>query len=430
MSDLQTALITLGALIIAGVVVYNWMQERKMRKNITDEFLVPQKDVLAEDFYIDADAYVDKELADIPNKTKLTEKLNEIDPEPVLAKAEMREEGLVELDEISAGEAHDVAGLPPSEVETQTQDMRPVIKEASPVEKTSRVPVAVDVDALQDTASPLPNDIHPQIDLTAFLFASKNISAQTLNTMANSIAEDMGVPMMVHGIDNDSKWHQVNQNTANSNFKQIACSIQLADRGGPISKHMLNKFQFAIENMGLELGAHVEWQGSGDAMQRAIELDKFCMEVDQLVSVHLVQGEAPVHGTKFRGLAEASGMRLSEDGKFYFYTSNNPDVTQFVLLNADNQPFTTEGLRNGVVKGATFQVEIPKVAQCDQVFNQMIQIAQKMANSLGARMVDDNQKPLGDLQIEKIRQQLKVIHATMVARGVMPGSPSSERLFN
>jgi len=430
MSDLQTALITLGALIIAGVVVYNWMQERKMRKNITDEFLVPQKDVLAEDFYIDADAYVDKELADIPNKTKFMEKLNEIDPEPVLAKAEMREEGLVELDEISAGEAYDAAGLPPSEVETQTQDMKPVIKEASPVEKTSRVPVAVDVDALQDTASPLPNEIHPQIDLTAFLFASKNISAQTLNTMANSIAEDMGVPMMVHGIDNDSKWYLVNQNTADSNFKQIACSIQLADRGGPISKHMLNKFQFAIENMGLELGAHVEWQGSGDAMQRAIELDKFCMEVDQLVSVHLVQGEAPVHGTKFRGLAEASGMRLSEDGKFYFYTSNNPDVPQFVLLNADNQPFTTEGLRNGVVKGATFQVEIPKVAQCDQVFNQMIQIAQKMANSLGARMVDDNQKPLGDLQIEKIRQQLKVIHATMVARGVMPGSPSSERLFN
>jgi FtsZ-interacting cell division protein ZipA len=70
------------------------------------------------------------------------------------------------------------------------------------------------------------------------------------------------------------------------------------------------------------------------------------------------------------------------------------------------------------------------VSNCEQVFNQMIAIAQKMANSLGARMVDDNQKPLGDLQIEKIRQQLKVIHATMVARGVMPGSASSMRLFN
>jgi hypothetical protein len=49
---------------------------------------------------------------------------------------------------------------------------------------------------------------------------------------------------------------------------------------------------------------------------------------------------------------------------------------------------------------------------------------------MNASLVDDNQRTLGDLQIEKIRQQLKVIHATMVARGIMPGSPGSMRLFN
>ena len=60
----------------------------------------------------------------------------------------------------------------------------------------------------------------------------------------------------------------------------------------------------------------------------------------------------------------------------------------------------------------------------------MILVAQKLSTSLNANIVDDNQKPLGDLQIEKIRQQLKIIHATMVARGVMPGSVASMRLFN
>jgi FtsZ-interacting cell division protein ZipA len=83
-----------------------------------------------------------------------------------------------------------------------------------------------------------------------------------------------------------------------------------------------------------------------------------------------------------------------------------------------------------VLKSITFQLEIPKVNNCEQVFNQMILNAQKIASSLNGHLVDDNQKLLGDLQIEKIRQQLRVIHATMVARGVMPGSPSSMRLFN
>jgi FtsZ-interacting cell division protein ZipA len=207
----------------------------------------------------------------------------------------------------------------------------------------------------------------------------------------------------------------------------VVCSLQLADRGGPVAKNVLNKFQFAVEDAGLEVNAHVEWQGSGDAMQRALELDQFCIEVDQMISAHIAQGDIPIHGTKFKGLAEANGMQLKDDGKFYFYAN---DAVLFTAIDSNNIPFTTESLRSNVLKSITLQIEIPKVSSSEQVFNQMIAMAQKMATSLGAILVDDNQKPLGDLQLEKIRQQLRVIHATMVARGVMPGSPSSMRLFN
>jgi FtsZ-interacting cell division protein ZipA len=227
-------------------------------------------------------------------------------------------------------------------------------------------------------------------------------------------------------LDNQDKWHVLSESNATT-FKQVACSVQLADRGGPIAKNLLNKFQFAVEDTGLELNAHVEWQGSGDALQRAIELDQFCIEVDQMISVHVAQGETPIHGTKFKGLAEANGMALSNDGKFHYYAN---DAQLFTATDTNNVPFTAESLRNNVLKSVTFQIEIPKVGNCEQVFNQMITIAQKMASSLNASLVDDNQKPLGDLQIEKIRQQLKVIHATMVARGIMPGSLGSMRLFS
>lgn len=70
MSDLQIILIILGAFIIAGVVIYNWLQERNLRNQVINEFIVPQKDVLAEDFYIDTDAFVEKELAEVPQKFK------------------------------------------------------------------------------------------------------------------------------------------------------------------------------------------------------------------------------------------------------------------------------------------------------------------------------------------------------------------------
>jgi len=462
MSDLQIILIILGAFIIAGVVVYNWLQERKLRIQVMDEFIVPQKDVLAEDFYIDTDAFVEKELAEMPRKFT-----HAILDEPDLAQtAQANNASFASKNEplqqaAEAQESESVAenasqnATSPSEFTATTFKHSTYVDQFSddatitPKVSESKVvftpPAAVKQQpAVQNLPeimpSPLPDSVHTHIDLAAMLFANQKISHKALCDMAESVNE-IRLPMMIFGLDSQDKWHlvQTNQssqtqaNTADTQYKQAACSLQLADRGGPIAKSTLNKFQYAVENMGLELNAHVEWQGSGDVLQRALELDQFCIEVDQLINVHVAQGELPIHGTKFRGLAEASGMVLNEDGRFHFYASNDNGAHKtplFCAVEANHQAFTADSLRNNVLKAVTFQLEIPKVPNCEQAFNQMIVVAQKLSTSLNANIVDDNQKPLGDLQIEKIRQQLKIIHATMVARGVMPGSVASMRLFN
>ena len=432
MSDLQLVLIILGGFIIAGVVIYNWEQERRLRHEVASEFIVPQKDVLADDFHIDADAYmIDKELAEVTEKAKHFEHSaptgNTIITTPISAASSETATPNFETQALETQQA--VAELADGEHVTQKEinqeieaelnnelqiDVQPEpIVQAALYEKTRQMPVN------------LPEITHSQVDLTAILYLTKAISSAEFSALISSIA-GIKLPMTLHGLDNQDKWHLVSDGGANM-FKQVACCLQLADRGGPVAKNILNKFQYAVEDTGLELNAHVEWQGSGDAMQRAINLDQFCIEVDQLISVHLAEFSTPIHGTKFKGLAEANGMALKEDGKFHFYAN---DTVLFTATDVNNVPFSAESLRSNVLKGVTFQIEIPKVNNCEQVFNQMIMIAQKMASSLNAKLVDDNQKQLGDLQIEKIRQQLKVIHATMVARGIMPGSPASLRLFS
>ncbi len=473
MSDLQIALIILGAFIIAGVVLYNWLQERKLRNQVMEEFIVPQKDVLAEDFYIDTDAFVEKELAEVPYKFK-----HSIFEEPARESKVEQSAQFAEKPATGFNTAFNDATSIEQETQTSTyaEEVNPnlstkfademvdaiqadsasgiindnVINNSAVNQKSVQKPTAPDTrppsaqSGFDNTFMQLPAAVHAQIDLTAMLYANKKINHQALCDMANSI-DEIRLPMVIYGLDHAEKWHLVRSNQAalenaslsDMEYMQATCSLQLADRGGPVAKNLLNKFQFAVENMGLELNAHVEWQGSGDVLQRAIELDQFCIEVDQLINVHIAQGELPIHGTKFRGLAEASGGALNEDGKFYFYANNEVNyyaalqkLPLFSVIEFNNQPFSAESLRNSVLKAVTFQLEIPKVPSCEQAFNQMILIAQKLSSSLNANLVDDNQKPLGDLQIEKIRQQLKVIHATMVARGVMPGSAASMRLFN
>jgi hypothetical protein len=47
------------------------MQERKLRREVSSDFIVPQKDVLAQDFDVNVDAYVvDKELAEVRDKAR------------------------------------------------------------------------------------------------------------------------------------------------------------------------------------------------------------------------------------------------------------------------------------------------------------------------------------------------------------------------
>ena len=452
MSDLQVALIILGGFIIAAVVIYNWVQERKLRNEVTSDFIVPQKDVLADDFHIDADAYmIDKELAEVTEKAKhfehsAPEKIPDITPEikaSVINTAEAIEEkfdasttteiaqaptvqiysGEIIQSELTQSELTQSEFIQSElvkkqlkvEINQELEDelLAELIVEAAMYDQTRRAPVS------------LPSSTHPQIDLTAILYLTKSIASNELAALINSMA-GISLPISLYALDDQSKWNLLNDATTQA-FKQIACSLQLADRGGPVAKNLLNKFQFSVEDAGLELNAHVEWQGNGDAMQRALELDQFCIEVDQLISVHVSENGTPIHGTKFKGLAEASGMTLKDDGKFHFYAN---DALLFTAIDVNNIPLTAESLRNSVLKGVTFQIEIPKVGNCEQVFNQMIMIAQKMASSLSANLVDDNQRQLGDIQIEKIRQQLKVIHATMVARSIMPGSPASMRLFS
>ena len=410
MSDLQIILILLGFIIIAGVVVYNWRQEKQLRDTIRNDFLYPHKDVLTDD--AETDVLVDQTLeaettiADIPLADEMPS---------------------VEAVDIAAPETPEVAVAPVLAVE----EVEPlVVEETSEEPSTETVAFQEEMPATETPSMSLPDELNAQIDFTAVLTAANSISGQALHVMVKDILKELGATIMQHGLDKTGVWHRIDDRSSqNDVFETIACSLQLVDRRGPVAKPLINKFEYAVEAIGLEFDATITWQGVGDVAQRAVELDQFCIEVDQLVSVHVLQGDTPIHGTKFRGMAEANDLKLRH-GKFHCVDSENPDLDKYVLSSADEQPFSSEWLRQNVVRGIVFQVEIPKVKNIELVFNQMIIVAQKMADRLGANMVDGNKNPLGDVQINAIKQQLKVISSKMSGRGIAAGSASSMRLFN
>ena len=439
MSDLQIALIALGILIIVAVIIYNSRQEKSLRTKISNDFIVPKKDVLVDDF--------DEDAKTLQTETFVSEPY---DSEPYVSEPYVPESSKVKTVESSKStEVDAVASVTASTEAIETTEINDQVDERVATEATAREVIKSEViqeevKAIEDPAiandvtptldmadvAPLPKDVHTEVDLIALITATKPMNGQALLAMKQEILKDLGAFTMLHGADLGNNWHRIDASTTpHETFKKVVCSLQLADRRGPVSKAVINKFQFAMEAIGVEFEAYVDWQEAGDAVQRAVDLDVFCMNVDQLVSLHLIQGKTPIHGTKFKGLAEANDMQL-DNGKFCCFDDKGKGPVLFTLINADEQPFTAESLRLNIVRGATFQIEVPKLVNCEQTFNRVVLIAQQMANSIGAQMVDDNQRPLGTAQIEKIRQQLKVIHTAMVEREITPGSTISQRLFS
>lgn len=483
MSNLQLSLIAIGALIILAVVAINWWQERRFHRQVEDSFSPIRQDPLLDehlnessnapldeslDFAQNAMA-IDPALAEMarPSAEASQEDVGSFAPalEVPVAEAPVPDKEFIhvtysELINATSGKFSDrathVSDAPlVSQTEMPKTEMPheefQAVFEAAMSEQASQPasPVAEPSDRIEPTFEPaldyaqalstrLPTMLDGQIDATALLLLAAETPFGSLHAALSSLLNSFDKPVFVHVLDANAQWHLLenmpsNQEALNRQISKVACSIQLADRGGAISQNTLNRFKLAVETLGLDMNGLVEWQGASDVLASANALDVFCIEVDKTIGFHLVHGETGTFtGTKLRGLAESQGLTLTADGGFkYVDPSSEPSASpNFAMFNRDDHPFSAEMLRTSVVKGVSFQLDIPHVKQCAEAFNQMVQVAKQMAIGLNAVLVDDNNRALGDAQIEQIRQQLKVIQANMLARGIAPGSDCAHRLFS
>lgn len=452
MTDLQMALVALGAIIIVAVIFFNWWQERSLRNEVSEPFGETRRDPLMDEFRLDPEA-IPEERLERPRAPQAMQP-DTLAPDTVTAKAPVREplpptipqdiqahpsygdsindaaSAVAEFEDDMAVPVQEteVAALRDAYMEEHAEDDIEAATSGELMEEAGLdAELAAPAAAETREDAPLPQEVSQQIDLIALLYLKNPITGAQLREFLLPLT-DLDKPVYGYGLAEDG-WRMLTREEEGNSFSKVLCSLQLVDRSGAVARDALKRFQQAVGNMAQSLGATAEWQGDSDALGYAVDLDRFCVEVDKLVGFHLIQGESgPFTGTKLRGLAEAGGMTLHSDGAFYFETENGQ--RHYAMTNQDGTPFSADTLRTTMVHGVTFQLDIPHVANCAEVFNQMVLSARKMAGTLGGQLVDANQKPLGELQIDKIRQELKTIHAKMVARGIIPGSLVAHRLFS
>jgi len=470
MTDLQTILIIIGALIIVAVISINWWQERRFHQQAQARFAAPHTDALLD---------IEKTEEPKPQVSKLYDE--RIDPvighldgtklnidlvehtfqsaqsdsaEPAQNVDNLIAEGATENDadvaqqaKLIEDETSEFSAKTHQETEVkpaQHDDIKAIFEEifSNPSKTIASYQQSIleqgslEAEELPgESPSALPTMLDSNIDVSAILYLNTPMLVSALSSKLDFLQLDYDKPFFIHVRDITHQWRLLSTALPELAISAVTFSLQLADRAGALTPEDLIRFESAVTSLNTELNSSLDWYGLEDALSNASTLDTFCIDVDKSISLHLGQADnGAFTGTKLRGLAEAQGLTLSADGSFKYFGASQ-DASEhaqplFSMFNRDNHIFSIEMLRGSVVKGVTFQLEIPRVKNFSEAFSHMVQVARRMEIGLNAAMVDDNNKLLSDAKIEQIRQQLKVIDAAMKDRGVESGSDSALRLFS
>jgi FtsZ-interacting cell division protein ZipA len=377
MSDLQLSLIVLGVALVGGVFAYNKWQERKHRKLAERVFRADHPDVL-----------LGRQQADSPEaawgETAAAERI-----EPAIQGAQ------VETDAFQPLAGREAAA-----------DQREASAAAEPPQELA----------------------DPAIDCVIRFESAEMIGGPYLWQAQHLAMGQLSKPVCWCGLNERAGvWERLTADGA-GDYRRLRAALQLADRRGPLTDSELTLFLNGVQRLADEFLAVADLPVRNDVLARAAEIDRFCAGVDIQIGINVVTTGAPFAGTKLRGLAEAAGMALGDDGMFH--AADDAGATLYTLSNLEAVPFTAEGMKTLSTHGVTFTLDVPRVANGPLAFDRMTALAKQCVGSLGGTLVDDNRAPLADSALDVIHDKIVEIEQRMAAQGLIAGGTQALRLFS
>jgi FtsZ-interacting cell division protein ZipA len=246
-------------------------------------------------------------------------------------------------------------------------------------------------------------------------------------------------PLWLRRFDFGQNVHACGQNAATGLWEKVIADshvsyaafrlgLQLANRSGPVSARRLREFCDLAMEVGEYLQAEMTVPNIDVASSRAIKLDAFCAEVDQMIGINLLpNGGISLLAQEIAQVVQTLHMNLQADGAFHLLDTNG--TTIYSLCNLESTPFQHHTFNHMRVKGLTLLLDVPRVERPTQRFDEMVTLARRLAQDLGATVVDDHRVVLSNASLAQIREQIRVIENRMSAGDILPGSARARRLF-
>lgn len=412
LSDLQIVLIGAGVIAVAAVWAYNLWQERKLHRMSKTFFTHAQNDALINPLINPPDAERlpdDEETHDLANIAERKEPTcSPFHEEAVDVIGQSKEPAAGEFSEqIHYSSTEKIAEELPAELvdewSVQVSTPAPVVLPAEWADTLTHCVLRL------NTTEPIP--------------------AATLWVLQADWAAQLGKPLRWMAYDDSAaSWLAINE-SATGRHMHWAAALQLADRRGAVSENTLAYFFDGMQQLAHHVGADLTLPDLTSVAAHAVALDTFCANVDIQFKVHIVESAGGVFsGTKLRGVAEAAGMLLEDDGCFHARDLAGEEL--FTLMNLGSEAFTFDNLRSLVTHGLSLSLDVPQVSDGLATFARMLATGQQLARALDGVLVDAQRVPLTDVMTSAIRAKITELQQTMREADIVPGSTRAHCLFS
>lgn len=402
-SELQTALIGAGVVAVAAVWGYNAWQERRHRKSTEAMFDGTEQDALLKG--VDsASSSLDAGQHEAPDERI----------EPYVPDLEAPQPAAPDTQIDSSGAGTSATPADPVTAAVATIDMADTADALPELPPLSQLPVKW---------------ADPFVDCILHFTAADGIPASGVWAVQVAWAAGLSKPLNWLARDHgEAEWKLIDAHDS-GRYPEWAVALQLVDRRGPISDSELGRFMDGVSQVAKQVDATLDLPMRGDTVLRAAGLDDVCAAVDIQFSVHIVEASGGVFaGTKLRGVAEAGGLSLGDDGRFHARDAAGAEL--FTLSNLGAERFDPATIKSLATQGLTLTLDVPRVAEGAMAFDQMLTTAQTITRALGGVLVDAQRVALAEPMVNGIRAKIIELQQTMRNAGIEPGSTRALRLFS
>jgi FtsZ-interacting cell division protein ZipA len=429
MSTLTWVLFLMAAIVIGGVLIYNFLTSRKLSGKLAKDVKPPARAVSSPTVHEEKNG----EFSMSHSMEEQSFSQESFAAEPSIGVLSQYDLPVQKAFSGNAAAGASTTGFEPSiEPKALGAQAQPNV-DVSRHDKDAEHSILASRQEAQDMSGDPIVQQSPNSDIASPLQANSSASAEVLSEKFDYLVEFVlptaqpgerlialtaphrragAKPITFEGMLNTGEWVALQPA---QHFVALRAGLLMANRHGPLNAMEFSEFNDTLQLLGRQLDCGVASADMPKVLLKAREVDRQCAELDAQLGINILT-TSPTSAALFGAVAIEEGLVERGGGRFA-----GVDASGTTLFTAS---FGDQSDR------LLLLLDVPRAPANERPWHAMLRTANALAKRLDGQLVDDSGKPLPNDIWGQIEEQLRQRYWALEAAGIVPGSARALRLFN